>query len=54
LTINTECKVKYADIEVVKNSHAENNSVYWTVEIHTKLSKKDAEKLAELIYEIVI
>jgi len=44
--------IPYADIEIVKNSHADTTVTYWTVEIDTKLSKKKALKLAEMIHNL--
>jgi len=42
--------VKYEDIEIVRNLGDE--KTYFTVEIHTKLTNRQAERLAECIYEI--
>lgn len=42
--------VKYEDIEIVRNLGDE--KTYFTVEIHTKLTHQQAERLAECIYEI--
>ena len=47
-----KCKteIPYEDIEIVKNSG--DIETHWTVEINTKLTKKQAEELAEMIYNL--
>ena len=49
MTINS---IPYKDIEVVKNTHCYNSTTYWTVEIDTKLTKRQAELLSDMIYNM--